>query len=526
MKLGPARTITHYKHLIHIINLDSYTQNILKIEKTLNHFENTQFNQIAVDTTKLKLKELENKLNQLKPINRRKRGLINAMGSTIKFITGNMDYEDAERINKNIDHLLTQNGLINSTLNQQLILNTNMINRFENITNHINNEQHLITQSIKHIQDQARNSLNPAFNTITQIQQLNRINYNIDILTQHLNNIAESIVLAKLNIIPKLILDNTELLQIHQILNTTINILSAEHLFELLELAAYYNNTNIIFNIQIPIISNIVFSLYHIIPTPINKTLEIICEKYALINENNLIFYNKKCKEIENQFYCKHFRTTEYNMNANCIRNIVNRNETTSCHLRDIGQKTDIIHPEPNFLILINPPKQQITSVCNSVTKQYTINSTTLIQFVNCKIAINNIWYDSENNTHWDNGILIDIPPNFVNKITVLSNKDEITLPKLNEYRFQDKIIIDNLQTNTETHKKITYSSLGSIIILFSILAIVIAKRKPMTINYSLDQQFNEAPAASCPKPLWPSLHFKEGGVTLTQLKPTTTHSH
>lgn len=174
-----------------------------------------------------------------------------------------MDYEDAEKLNKDIEYLLMENVRMNNTLNRQLILNTDMIKRFENITNHINNEQGIITASIKNIQDQTRNSLNPTINTITQIQHLNQINYNISILTQHLNNIAEAIVLSKLNIIPKLILDPIELIQIHKTLNNTINILSPEHIFELLELTAYYNNTNIIFNIKIPTLSNYKYTPYH-----------------------------------------------------------------------------------------------------------------------------------------------------------------------------------------------------------------------------------------------------------------------
>lgn len=143
------------------------------------------------------------------------------------------------------------------------------------------------------------------------------------------------------------------------------------------------------------------------------------------------------------------------------------------------------------------------------------INSTTLIQFVNCKISINNIWYNNENDVHWDNSNFIEMPPNYNNNITTLSNKEEITLPKLNEYRFQDKKIITNLQTNTEVHEKFTYSAFGSITILIIIIVIIIFKRKPITIAYTLDQKINEAPATNCQKPLWPSLHFKEGGVMI-----------
>lgn len=513
LELGNARTITDYKHLIHIINLQAHADNIQKTKETIDQFETTRFAETALKTTKLRLDELIAELNLLTPKIRKKRGLVNALGSAIKFITGNMDYKDAENLNRNIEYLQTKNGQIENTLNQQLILNTNMIQRFENITNHINKEQHIITQSIKNMQDQTRNSLNPTINTIIQMQQLNQINYNIDILTQHLNNIAEALILSKMNIIPKIILDPKELTEMHNTLNNTIDILSPEHIYELLELTAYYNNTNIIFNIQIPIISNTTYKFFHIITTPINKTLKIISEDYALINNNSVTSYKEKCKKIENQFYCGHMYGTEYNMNNNCIKDIIFRNKTASCHLQDVGHIVDILHPEPNYLILINSPTQQITTLCNNVTEYHNISSTTVIYFINCTVAVNNVWYTGEKDIYWDIGNLIEIPPTFNNNIIILSKKEEITLPKLNEYRFQDKEFIYNLRTNTEEHKKITYSAFGSIALLLIILSMALILRKPNTITYSLDQRINEVQAANCPKPLWPSLHFKEGGV-------------
>jgi len=43
------------------------------------------------------------------------------------------------------------------------------------------------------------------------LQHLNRISYNIDMIEEHLNNIAENMLLVKLQIIPKFILTETEL---------------------------------------------------------------------------------------------------------------------------------------------------------------------------------------------------------------------------------------------------------------------------------------------------------------------------
>lgn len=196
------------------------------------------------------------------------------------------------------------------------------------------------------------------------------------------------------------------------------------------------------------------------------------------------------------------------------------KNQTASCHLKDIGQKIDIIRPENDYLILVNPPTQQIYTHCNNLTQTYTINSSSLIYFTNCKIAINDIWYNNENDIFWDNGKLFEMPPSFNNNIVILSKQEEITIPKLNEYRFQNTELIQNLEKSSTKNFKLTYTAFSSLTVLTIILVIIIILKKSTSIIYSLEQRINEVPATNCPKPLWPSLHFREGGVTIAQSQP------
>lgn len=112
-------------------------------------------------------------------------------------------------------------------------------------------------------------------------------------------------MLAKLNIFPKLILDPTELTRIQNTLNSTINIISGEHICEILKLTAFYNTTNITFDIQAPIIPDETFIFSHIIPTPLNKTLKVLTNEYALTSVNKLFLLDRKCKLIAEVFYCE-----------------------------------------------------------------------------------------------------------------------------------------------------------------------------------------------------------------------------
>lgn len=96
LKLGEARTIESYFGLIHIVNLDEYTKQVQKLSQIIESFANHSTLTNSINVSKLKLKVLEDKLRTLNPYNRRKRGLIDGLCTAIKFVTGNMDINDAK----------------------------------------------------------------------------------------------------------------------------------------------------------------------------------------------------------------------------------------------------------------------------------------------------------------------------------------------------------------------------------------------------------------------------------------------
>lgn len=66
----------------------------------------------------------------------------------MKTITGNIDANDAININKEINEILNNENNVNKELNQQTVSNEQMIKRFDNLTNHINQQQRIITSTI------------------------------------------------------------------------------------------------------------------------------------------------------------------------------------------------------------------------------------------------------------------------------------------------------------------------------------------------------------------------------------------
>lgn len=452
MKLGTARTIQTYNNLLHIVKLDNYERTIDRIGDSLDTFNDIYELKDSVNITKIKLLDLRHKLNTIKPIIRNKRGLINGLGTIIKTITGNMDARDAYRLNKEIESLTKNQGNIKTELNRQISINNRMLERFENITNHINDQQNSITTYLKYYQDQMENRINNNKDLTRHAQYLNQINYNIDLLTNHLTNLAEAVILARLNIISKQILSSEEIAEIYNNLKTqSVDIKSEEQIYELLGLQAYYSNSNIIFNVRIPVLSPEKYSMVHIIPLPINKTKLISTKPYIIHNPKNIQYFDEVCTKIEDMYYCKESPYQESTNNSKCIGCLI-QNRPAECQLTEQLYISEIIQPEPNYILLIDAPETKINSSCEF--NQLKIKGTKLIHFENCSIEINNVIYLDHISSHWDD---VHIYPSMPITVNYSSTIEDLKLQKLKSYHIDNRKAIELLEIKSEQKVYLIY---------------------------------------------------------------------
>jgi len=382
-----------------------------------------------------------------------------------------------------------------------------MITRFNNITNHINTQQLAIVENFNKLQDQLKNTIRSEDLRFKYLQFLQQINYNIDLLQEHLNNISETVILAKLNIISKQILNKNELKSIHDIfLQQNLKLNTDESIYEMLELQAYYNNTNIIFNIKIPVVTNNTFNLFHVLPLPIHKNKTIISKPYVLVNDDSIQYFNKKCFKIENMFYCKPNQHKESITNSSCIGNLI-QNKPASCELHNRVTDIEIYQPESDYLALINIPETIIHTNCVQNQKQ-TIKGSVLIHFNNCEIKVNDITYTTATSQHWDE---VNIHPTIFNQINSVSPNQSLFLKHIENYQFTE---FENYQS-TESHinKSQLYTSISVltifllIIILLNIFLYLQNKQKYsntiIPINYKA-QEAKPIDVLSKPQFVWP----------------------
>lgn len=265
LRTNEARIIEEHHKLVHVINLLNFENSIKNIRDNINYISNGKCQHMIVETLRHKLIILENSFEVIKPHFRTKRGLINILGSGIKFITGNMDNEDAIEIKNSIEEITLNNKQLIKSHNDQIIINREMIDRFENITDHINDQQEIIKNHIFKFEDKMKND-------VRYLQFLYQINFDVDIIKSHLDDIFQTIQMAKLNIISKTILAPREISFIYDKLSEqNVRMESLEQVYEMCKLQAFYNGSNILFVIKFPKLKNTEFNEYLLESLPNNK---------------------------------------------------------------------------------------------------------------------------------------------------------------------------------------------------------------------------------------------------------------
>lgn len=416
-----------------------------------------------------------------------------------------MDANDADNLNTQIKHLYTNEHTISNTLSKQHTLNNQMLERLNNLTTHINNEQRTIETFITRNTHEISNRIQREENKLIEMQYLSQINYNIDLLNDHITNIAETIVLAKLNVISKLILNQAELNEIYNYMsNQSIEIISNEHLYELLELQAYYNNTNIIFNVKIPKLLKEKYYFYQRYKLPINGTKQIITQPYITYNDKSIQYYDKACSKIESIYFCKNPVYQEATRNSTCLGRILN-NEEAQCNLNDTGKIESIFQPEENYIIFINVPNTLINSTCSKTSHEVT--GTAILHYKNCSVEVNGITYKDNLNVFWDE---VRIAPPTYASIQAKSITNTLNLQKLHLHQLQNHEAVWTLRNDTNHTNYITYITITIFGILVAAALLFLWKKRKT--SYIIEVREDIAPAPS--KSLWPSLYLKGGGVT------------
>ena len=428
-----------YSKLLHYVNLTEYSlsidtistnfQNLCKNVDTEDRFKNIKL------VTEKKLSNLIHILHALQPEYRQKRDIFDGLGTVIKTISGNLDNHDLKKINRAFSSINENENNLNEKFNEQIVINSQMLERVNIITSHINSQQTDIESFLNTLKKSFQNEVNQ-YNSDFSIHNIFfQLIYDIELLTDHLRDIEESIMLAKLKIISKNILHPKELNYVYNILSKQdISIESEINLYELLELNAYYNATNIVFVIKIPIFLKEKYTIYHLKTIPFNFNQSILLPApYLLTNGIQYQYQTHNCVKIERLNICTETKLQDVNKES-CINNILNH-KLSNCTIIEAEPENVIELLEPSYLYVNTLESTYLSSSCVGQQKKQFLQGAYVVRFDDCSIVINEQEFSDVSISFKDNIELLPIIHG--SKVLAVEKIKNISITKLSDFDFE-----------------------------------------------------------------------------------------
>lgn len=465
--------------------------------------------------------QIEAQILQINPTEslRKKRALINPLGSLIKCITGNLDDTDAKFYDNEIRILQeSQNEMKTNLLNQITILH-NVTIEFQNLISNLSHNQLILESRIMQIKaiiesvalqqtiDREHLKIHTIINQIATMYQL---------IYHIFQKVEMAATFAKLNTLHNAIINPLELQKeiktIQKFLTTDIlplepkenNILNFE---KIITIKSYSKAFTIYFILEIPLVDREIFQYYRLysIPIPSNKesTFNLIIPQkpYLAIGNEKYFYTDQLCKEFgRHEFLCPETHISFIKNHPPCEVQLLLHQSNISCQPFQINLVENQVTKITDGKWIITIPKQVIvTTTCeNSRTNQpllgsYLVESTptcnlqfepfVLRSYGSRQLKFENPKLPSLNFSNYDNPKMVFNPPELsLSSINLQETK------KLQDRLEEQKVQLKNILTPV-INQKLETLTIVTPIIIFLILIFIIYKCcfKKHSTNTSVD---------------------------------------
>lgn len=362
---------------------------------------------------------------------RTKRGLINPIGTIYKAAFGLLDADDGERINNVIQELSTNQKNLFNSLDRQMSLSKNLIEKLNISLSIISNNQKTITDHIMKLEARYDEFIMSSLKILTLQNIVRQISNDCFMLLELIDQLENAIMFAHLHTIHPSIIKNDE---IQEMLNTLSDHYDSDNLikfksplfyYKLLTSQVFFENERIIFTINFPLILKDKFKLYQIIPIPQNNVIYYPTTPFILSTLEQKIMIQEKCPEIESIRYC-----IQENYQADqCMSSTISTTIPLNCRRRSITLKITLTQRINNNVIIVPQSNDTLRINCDNQEQIQMISRPILVKLnPSCSIEVNKIKFDSNKHKLSTNPLILP-------KIEM---PKEIELPKYQPIEIQD----------------------------------------------------------------------------------------
>lgn len=353
--------------MIHKANLNSIENSIGNIEKITRSFKTIEhLEQTLLDKTKI----AKDKLNSLIP-HRAKRGLMNALGTAIKFVAGNPDNDDLEILQQSLGVLQTQENKLANNQGRQIQINELFQNKLNNITN-----------SIRKISSKISSEHNTVQGMRSGLEFVNLI-WNIDKIIHILEDIEEQIDFSRIGLVNKNILSLEEKQLIaDRLKKQNLNLKFLDEIFQYTSASIAINNDEAALLVKTPILDRRTFDLLELHTLKINNT-RIDTYVNLVAKHGSTIYYQSTRCDI-----CDNANLIE----DDCIYNILNH-QTPTCPMTKAGQVTQVKEVTQGIILLDTNENIEVKDSCGN---SRLVSEATIVEIQNCTVKIRNYTFHGQ----------------------------------------------------------------------------------------------------------------------------------
>lgn len=485
IELGNAKLIYNKHTFLHYVDLDSILKQLTNIEKYfitiksyLKHNNATNpisyhgLSESAILRTNYLIETTQDKLENLYPHIRIKRGLFNIVGKANKWLFGTLDADDGKKYDKTIKSLENNQRNIINELNLQVSLSKNLVNNYNKTISVLNENQKKLEHSLRVFKNVVETTINDINNYISFQGIISQINLDCQNLITFIDNLEDAIMFAKLNALHNSIISSFELQQMLDYLKTIYNNAEIPYFknvlsyYQFLGTQVTFSNTKVIFAVHVPIIRPESFTFHHIYPIVQNHKIFIPKYPYLARKEEKIQFEETACPSLEEVYYC----TEDFHPNDRCTLQLLEGSSFDSCPILEVNTQETITEQVTQEEILVIPmKKERLFSKCN--TDQFLeITLPTLVKVPKtCQIQIGTKKFI--NDIRFKQGkplILPDININNLNSSVVYKT------PNLTKLNFEDIYRLNDMANQLSPITAINEAPDSSTIIGYIILCVAI----------------------------------------------------
>ncbi|XP_052562976.1 uncharacterized protein LOC128092676, partial [Culex pipiens pallens] len=415
--IGRLRTGRHY--LLHLYNITSYQLFTEELKTKFSLLDQNQFTTLVQE----KFNQIDKFLHILLN-NRQKRW--DRIGTFWKTIAGNPDADDLRMINSSINSLITNN----------------------NIQIKINRDLHL---QIKEALEKTKEAINLVNFRNSDLFSIN-IFMNLKFLSDKLEQIIDSITLAKVKILNEKILSQTEIDCILEIVhkeNLLTHTIAETLTYATPTLATHHGNLALL--IKLPKLDPRPYKKLRIFPIQNHQVLHLEQEFY-LYHSDEI----RKVRSLDPVVFDPEESTVDY---SSCIPELL-RGRPARCNLTGNPSMEKIVRIDDKHILINSGVNVSFATDCGDPERK--ISGSFLITFKNCGVIINHETY--LNKPQILSGERLRIPLDGV-KITFHDTVVNLSMRHLLELNLERRREIESLQLKTDSMTWPNWSLLGGVAI-------------------------------------------------------------